>query len=82
MRRNRFAFAATGAVLAALLIGLGLSTWLFFQERDAHQRAIAAEQEQSRLRQNAEVARRSEADHRQQAEQAKTEATENLWGAI
>src|SRR5256884_833490 len=30
VRRNKLAFAATSAVLAALLIGLGVSTWMFF----------------------------------------------------
>jgi hypothetical protein len=40
-------FAAGAAVALALLIGLGLSTWLFFRERDAHER-------ESRLRAEAE----------------------------
>jgi serine/threonine protein kinase len=33
VRRNRVSFAAGMAVAAALLIGFGTSTWLFFQER-------------------------------------------------
>ncbi len=42
-RRNKLAFAAAGAVVAALLIGLAVSTWLLFQEKAARQRAVAAE---------------------------------------
>jgi hypothetical protein len=38
VRRNKMVFAAGGAVALALLIGLGLSTWLFFRERDARER--------------------------------------------
>jgi hypothetical protein len=38
MRRNKVAFAAGGAVALALLIGLGMSTWLFFREREARER--------------------------------------------
>jgi serine/threonine protein kinase/tetratricopeptide (TPR) repeat protein len=38
VRRNRLAFAAAGAVLASLIIGLGVSTWMFFKEQqDRHQ---------------------------------------------
>ncbi len=55
VRRNKLAFAAAGAVLAALIIGLGISTWMFFREKQARQRAVAAEQEQGRLRQVAEA---------------------------
>jgi serine/threonine protein kinase len=55
VRRNRALFAAGGAVAAALVAGFGTSTWLFLKEREAHQRAVAAEQQQSRLRHLAEV---------------------------
>jgi serine/threonine protein kinase len=43
VRRNKAAFAAASAVLAALVIGLGVSTWSFLNERRAHQRALTAE---------------------------------------
>ena len=56
VRRNRGVVAAVGAVLAALLVGLGLSCYLLVQERDARRRAVAAEREQARLRQQAEQA--------------------------
>ena len=68
VRRNKIVFAAGAAVAAALIIGLGTSTWLFFKERTARQRAVAAEQQQSRLRQEAELARANEAELRRQAE--------------
>jgi serine/threonine protein kinase/tetratricopeptide (TPR) repeat protein len=44
VRRNKLAFAVGGTVTAALVIGLALSTWFFFQERAARQQAVAAEQ--------------------------------------
>src|SRR5207237_89560 len=49
VRRNKLAFAATSAVTAALIIGLGVSTWMFFKEKQARQRALAAEKTQSQL---------------------------------
>ena len=55
VRRNKLAFAAASAIVAALVLGLGLSTWMFFKENQARQRAVAAEQEQARLRQKAEM---------------------------
>src|SRR5437588_3876084 len=42
-RRNKLAFAAAGAVTAALILGLAASTWEFLKERKARQRAVAAE---------------------------------------
>ena len=38
VRRNRIVFAAGGAVVLTLLVGLGSSTWLFFREREARER--------------------------------------------
>ena len=43
VRRNRLAFAAASAVAAALILGLGFASWMFFKERAARQRAVAAE---------------------------------------
>jgi WD40 repeat protein/serine/threonine protein kinase len=59
VRRNKLAFAAAGAVAAALLIGLVISTWQFIEKSAAYRRAVNAEQEQSRLRREAEAARQS-----------------------
>ena len=62
VRRNKLAVATTSAVAAALIIGLGLSTWLFFKEKDARykevearKRAVAAEQSQIKLREQAQA---------------------------
>jgi len=43
VRRHKMAFAAAGAVLAALLIGLAISTYLFFCEKREKERATAAQ---------------------------------------
>jgi WD40 repeat protein/serine/threonine protein kinase len=59
VRRNKLAFAAAGAVAAALVIGLALSTWQFIEKNAAYRRTVHAEQEQSRLRVEAEEARSS-----------------------
>jgi serine/threonine protein kinase/WD40 repeat protein len=72
VRRHKFGFAAGGAVMALLLIGLVVSTWLLGKERAAHRRAVAAEQA-------AESGRRNEAAMRQRAELAEGKATEELW---
>ncbi len=42
-RRNKRLLAAAGAIAAALVIGLGLSTWMYFRERAAVQVAEANE---------------------------------------
>ncbi len=55
VRRNKLAFVASTAVIAALVMGLGISTWMFFKEKQARQRAVAAEQDQARLRRQAEA---------------------------
>jgi hypothetical protein len=54
VRRNKTAFAAATAVVAALVFGLGLSLYLYSQERHALQRAIAAEKQEAVLRVQAE----------------------------
>jgi serine/threonine protein kinase/tetratricopeptide (TPR) repeat protein len=43
VRRHKFGFAAASAVLLALLLGLGFSTWTTIKERRARQRAVVAE---------------------------------------
>ena len=55
VRRNRGVFAAVGAVTATLVLGMATSTWLFLREREARRRAVAAEQQETRLRHEAEV---------------------------
>ncbi len=58
VRRNRVVFAAGAAVAAALVAGLGMSTWLYLRERDARERAVVAEQQQTALRREAELRER------------------------
>jgi TPR repeat protein/serine/threonine protein kinase len=55
VHRHKFGFAAGAALIASLLIGLGVSTGLLIKEKAARQRAVAAEQEAMRLRQIAEA---------------------------
>jgi WD40 repeat protein/serine/threonine protein kinase len=59
VRRNKLLFAGTSAVAAALVIGLALSAWQYVEKSAAYRRVVDAEQEQSRLRNEAEAARRS-----------------------
>jgi serine/threonine protein kinase len=55
VRRNRVVFIAGTAVAAAMVAGTSASTYLFLKEREARQRAVAAEQQQTRLRHEAEL---------------------------
>ena len=68
VRRNKGVCAAVGAVALALIAGFAVSTWLFLRERVARERAVAAEQQQTRLREEAERAKDLEAELRRQAE--------------
>jgi hypothetical protein len=43
VRRHRLAFAAGAAVAASLVIGLSVSTWLFFKEKTARESSVQAE---------------------------------------
>ena len=61
VRRNRVVFAAGASITLALAIGFGVSTWMFFRERNARQ-------EQVRLREIAGHALDNEGKLRQQAE--------------
>jgi eukaryotic-like serine/threonine-protein kinase len=54
VRRNKAAFATIGTGLAALILGLVLSLYLFVQEKSALKRAVEAEQKENQLRQQAE----------------------------
>lgn len=58
VRRNSVVVWASTAVALTVIFGLGLSTWLLIREREARQRAVAAEQLQARLRQEAEFRQR------------------------
>ncbi len=69
VRRNKITFLAISAVALALLMGFGISTWLYLQEREARQRAVLAEQQQIRLREEADHLRQA-AEFRQKLTQA------------
>jgi serine/threonine protein kinase/WD40 repeat protein len=43
--RNKLPYTAATAVVLALSIGLGLATWMFLGERQAHDRAMTSERE-------------------------------------
>jgi len=61
IRRNKTTFTAVTLVLLSLVAGLGVSTWMFIQERDARR-------EQVRLKGIADTARANEARLLRQAE--------------
>ena len=54
VRRNKIVFTATGLVALSLMIGLGLSTWLFLQEREARFQERNAREREAQLRARAE----------------------------
>jgi hypothetical protein len=54
VHRNRFVFAAAGAVAMSLFIGLATSTWLFFREREARFQEREAREREAHLRVDAE----------------------------
>ncbi len=54
VRRHKVLSVAISVVALSLIAGLGISSWMFLQEQKAHREALAAEREQSRLRQLAE----------------------------
>jgi eukaryotic-like serine/threonine-protein kinase len=55
VRRNKMAFAAVAGIVAALVLGMGLSLNLYVKERAALRRAIEAEKEEASLRKTAEA---------------------------
>jgi WD40 repeat protein/serine/threonine protein kinase len=60
-QRNKLAWSAAAAVVFALIIGLGLTTWQFIDKSRAYKRAVIAEQ-------TTEKARTAEFSQRQRAE--------------
>jgi hypothetical protein len=68
VRRNRLTVAAGSAVLAALVVGLGLSTWLFLREQHARRRAVTAEHLQRHSAQEAQANAKKAQSEREQAE--------------
>jgi eukaryotic-like serine/threonine-protein kinase len=84
VRRNKVVVAAAAMVALALLVGAGLASWQAVRasrERDAKEtalrQAVAAQQEQTRLREKAQTAERDEVRLREQA-QAQAYASDML----
>ena len=69
VQRNRIVFVAVAAVAFTLLIGLGVSTWLFLKERETRRQAVAAEHQQMLLRQESDRLRQA-AEYRQKLSQS------------
>jgi serine/threonine protein kinase len=53
VRRNKVAFSAAAAVAVSLILGLGLSTWLYFREKTARREAESARLSEEQLREKA-----------------------------
>jgi eukaryotic-like serine/threonine-protein kinase len=67
IQRHRVAVAVASSLALSLIGGITVSTWMFLKERTAHNRAVAAEHQQSRLRQEAQLAQATEAKLRKEA---------------
>ena len=79
-QRHRGAFIAVGAVVATLIVGLGVSTYMYFGEAAAVRRAVASERIQRQLHEQADVARTREAAERHRARETADFLTEMLRG--
>jgi serine/threonine protein kinase/WD40 repeat protein len=81
VRRNRLAFVGSAGFVLALLLGLATSTFLFFRESSARHRAVAAELEQTRLRENETRLRENETRLRRQAQAQELAARQKAYAA-
>jgi eukaryotic-like serine/threonine-protein kinase len=79
VRRHRIGFAAGTAVAASLVIGLGVSLWMFFKEQDARERAVTAEQAESKLRKVADTQRDKAVAERDRADEETRRARRLLY---
>jgi serine/threonine protein kinase/tetratricopeptide (TPR) repeat protein len=68
VRRNKTLFAAGAAVATSLVLGLGVSIFLFIKENQAYKRAVLAEQREAGLRKQAEAGLALEKKMRQMGE--------------
>jgi WD40 repeat protein len=85
VRRNKLAFVAAAMVALALLVGMALAAWQAVRasrERDAKElalrQAVAAQQEQTRLRQEAETAQQQARADARRAEAAEIQTRTTL----
>src|SRR5262249_30420943 len=70
VRRNKLAVTAATAVTAALVLGLGLSTWLFFNEKQALKSESKSRMQAALAQTRAESNAAEEARQRHRAEEA------------
>jgi serine/threonine protein kinase len=56
-RRNKLGFSAAAAVTVALVTGLGVASWMFLKEKEARARAVTAERQANRARENESLLR-------------------------
>jgi hypothetical protein len=56
VRRNRLAFAAAAAITASVCLGLGTTTAMFFKEQAAKEQAERARKDEAQMRRQAEAA--------------------------
>ena len=78
IRRNKLAFAAGTAVATSLLIGLALTTWMFFKERMARTEATVARQSEMQQRLQAEAAEKAAETQARRAEASALQANRTL----
>jgi hypothetical protein len=77
VRRNKLAFAAATAVIAALVSGIVISSWQAIRAERARQLAQMAEQNEAKQRQFAEEQRRSAEEQRKIAVEQRQSAEEH-----
>ena len=79
VRRNKLAFTAATGIVLALVVGLAVAAIGLIRERAARIRAVAAEREQSRLREEAQGAEQTQARLRAVAEEERRRAEAGLY---
>src|SRR5436190_3637126 len=79
VRRNKLAFTAATGIVLALVVGLAVAAIGLVRERAARIRAVAAEREQSRLREEAQGAEQTQARLRAVAEEERRRAEAGLY---
>jgi serine/threonine protein kinase len=70
VRRNKTTFIAGTMVAVTLIVGFGLSTWFWHQEREARKRAVVAERQALDAEQQQERLRMAAEDHQRITEAA------------
>ena len=82
VRRNKAAFGAASAVVSALIVGFGVSTWLFLKESDARQKANEATQKEYAARQKTEAAEKEQIRLRENADRERLRAESEAENAL